>query len=79
MAVARAGYPITPLVVNAPTPNSGEIAAIRGDVIMAMPAVAHVARVRGEQDRRLELAGVHVVVAAADDAGSPTPPTSARR
>src|ERR1700758_4846294 len=51
-------------------PHGGEIAAIRGDVVMALPAVAHVARVSGEQDRRLELAGVHVVVVAAGDAGS---------
>lgn len=52
-------------------PNRGEIAAIRGGVVMALPAVAHVARVSGEQDRHFELAGVHVVVAAARDAGRP--------
>ena len=35
--------------------DGGEIAAIRGDVVMALPAVTHVARVSGEQDRSLEL------------------------
>jgi hypothetical protein len=39
-------------------PHGGEIAAIRGDVVMALPAATHVVRVNGKQDRRLELASV---------------------
>src|ERR1700757_31779 len=50
--------------------HSGEMAAIGGDVVVTLPAVAHVARVSGEQDRRFEFAGVHVVVVATADAGS---------
>src|SRR5271156_2002156 len=51
-------------------PQGGEIAAIRGDVVMALPPVTHIARVGGEQDRRFELASMHVVVVATADAGS---------
>lgn len=36
---------------------------------MALPPVTHITRVGGEQDRRFELAGVHVVVVATADAG----------
>src|ERR1700758_5211016 len=49
--------------------HSGEMAAIGGDVVVTLPAVAHVAGVSGEQDRRFEFAGVHVVVVVAADAG----------
>jgi len=51
-------------------PNGGEVAAIMGDVVMALPAVAHVARVSREQDRRFELAGMHVVMVTAADTSS---------
>src|SRR6516162_7309035 len=51
-------------------PHGGQIALIRGDMVIALPAAAHVARVSGEQDRRFELASVHVVVIATADAGS---------
>src|ERR1700731_31336 len=51
-------------------PHGAEIAAIRGAVVIALPTVAHVARVNGKHDRRLDLASVHVVVVATADTGS---------
>jgi hypothetical protein len=38
-------------------------------VVAALPAIAHVGRVSGEQDGRFEFAGVHVVVVVTANAG----------
>jgi hypothetical protein len=42
----------------------GQVAAIRCGVVAALPALAYLGRVSGEQDGGLKLAGVHVVVVA---------------
>jgi len=50
--------------------EGGQVAAIRRDVVAALPAIAHVDRVSGEQDGCLEFVGVRVVVVVTANAGS---------
>lgn len=66
--VAWNGWPMTPVSVQALMPKSEQVATIGCAVVGGVPTVAHIVRVRGEQDRRFESAGMHVVMAVASDA-----------
>jgi hypothetical protein len=47
----------------------GQVVVIRRRVVAALPTIAHVGRVSGEQDGCFEFAGVHVVVVVAANSG----------